>query len=77
MCAAAETIVITYANLENYGFISGKHYIRMDDFVANCGAIMDIFNRPDRYKYVLDNSAFRVDLDNRKVLEEIENRKFK
>jgi hypothetical protein len=33
-----------------------------------------ITNRPDRYKYVLDNSAFRVDLDNRKVLEEIEQR---
>jgi len=31
-------------------------------------------NRNDRYEYVLKNSTFKVDLDNRKVLEEIENR---
>jgi len=30
--------------------------------------------RPDRYNYVLKNADIRVDLENRKVLEEIENR---
>lgn len=31
-------------------------------------------NEPERYEYVLSKSSFKVDLDNRKVLEEIENR---
>jgi hypothetical protein len=31
-------------------------------------------NRPERYEYVLKNSSFKVDLQNRKVLEEIEAR---
>lgn len=64
--------------IKNSALLCSKHHKWDGEFSAHKSPIVfyDWFQKkyPDRYNFVLQNSAIRVDLDNRAVLEEIEKR---